>query len=43
MCHRDLNYEGSDAVNGRLQAIRDTFASLEELSTDRSARIQVIV
>ena len=38
---RDLNYEGVDAVNARLQAIKDTFASLEQLSTDRSTRIQV--
>lgn len=36
----DLNYEGSDAVNNRLQAIRDVFASLEQLSADRSNRIQ---
>ena len=39
---RELNYHDADAVNARLQGIRDMYANLSQLSQQRADRIQVI-
>lgn len=41
MYSRELNYHDADAVNARLQGIRDMYANLSELSQQRADRIQV--
>lgn len=36
----ELSYHNIEAINGRVQSIKDTLANLKQLSDDRRARIE---
>ena len=39
----ELTYHNIDAINARVQSIKDTLANLKELSDDRRARIEAAI